>query len=189
MSRNLWNAFGGLGLSVVLYAIVGLISCPLPAFAHGIHVSAHVHDGAIHGKAQYSDDTPVRGATVTAFDGAGEKIGETTTNEKGEFSLEAKFRCDHRLLIETGDGHGQQYIVRATQLPRDLPPRGDAPVSAASGEDPLEGIRHDLVRLRKQLWLRDVLGGLGYILGIAGIAFYFLGVRRKQSERRGQRQQ
>ena len=44
----------------------------------------------------------------------------------------------------------------------------------------LAALRRDFDRYRNELRLREVLGGLGYILGIMGTAFYFLGVRRKE---------
>ena len=160
---------GSCGPLLLPWAITAVLLNSATTLAHGVHVSAYFHDGAIHGEAHFPDDTPVRKATVTAFDPAGEEIGRTTTDEKGEFSLETKFRCDHRLLVDTGDGHGGEYTVRATELLG----------------DPLEDIRQKLDDLREQLWLRDVLGGLGYIVGITGIAFYFLGVRRKESKRKG----
>lgn len=187
------HVFGRLGPAVLLCVIVGLTSYPEAASAHEIHVTAHVHDGAIHGEARYPDDTPVGGAKVTAFDPAGEQIGRTTTDEQGEFSLEAKFRCDHRLLVDTGDGHGAEYTVRATLLPANLPPRGDAPASGLPvGESAsLQAVVHELVHLGERLdryerkvWLRDVLGGIGYILGIGGVAFFFLGARRQQPKRK-----
>ncbi len=37
----------------------------------------------------------------------------------------------------------------------------------------------EIRRLEEQVWLHDILGGIGYIAGLAGLAFYFLGVRRK----------
>jgi nickel transport protein len=51
-------------------------------------------------------------------------------------------------------------------------------------------VNHELVELRREFqdfrqevrW-HDVLGGIGYIVGVAGIAFYFLGVRRKELRR------
>jgi nickel transport protein len=50
----------------------------------------------------------------------------------------------------------------------------------------LEAIQAQIVQLRRDLAARedrarwsDVLGGIGYILGLMGLAFYFLGVRRK----------
>ena len=38
----------------------------------------------------------------------------------------------------------------------------------------------EIRRLEEQVWLHDILGGIGYIAGLAGLAFYFLGVRRKE---------
>ncbi|NQV23281.1 MAG: hypothetical protein HQ518_02845, partial [Rhodopirellula sp.] len=32
--------------------------------------------------------------------------------------------------------------------------------------------------LREELRWQDIIGGVGYILGLMGIVFYFLGVRR-----------
>ena len=142
---------------------------------------------------------------MTARDPAGETIGRTKTDRQGEFSLEAKYRCDHRLLVDAGEGHGVAYTVKVAELSKTLPPRGDAPGSAGRkaphavgvpvADDTsaatldgrrLEAIHAQLVELRKQLnqygqsfRLRDILGGIGYIAGIAGVAFYLLGMRKR----------
>ncbi len=160
------------------WSILGLLLAASPAFAHRVHVSAHALGTKIFGEVEFSGDVAVKNAKVIAYGPAGEKIGETTTDEQGKFSLEARFRCDHRLLVDTGDGHGAEYTVVAAQLSTSLPPR--------SG---LDTILSQIIELQRRLdqyerkirW-RDVLGGIGYIMGVAGIAFYFLGVRRKQSQ-------
>ena len=69
-------------------------------------------------------------------------------------------------------------------------PPEEGPVVAPDRQDlkpEIEAIAHQLVALRRdlneyenELRLRDVLGGLGYILGVMGVVFYFLGVRRKE---------
>jgi len=41
-------------------------------------------------------------------------------------------------------------------------------------------LRQQLDDHEKAVRLRDLVGGIGYILGLAGVAFYFLGARRKQ---------
>ncbi|HOU21896.1 MAG TPA: hypothetical protein PKX16_06700 [Kiritimatiellia bacterium] len=55
---------------------------------------------------------------------------------------------------------------------------------ALQGE--LQALQKQIVELRRDLAarddrtrLRDILGGIGYILGLMGLAFYFLGTRRK----------
>ena len=45
-------------------------------------------------------------------------------------------------------------------------------------------LAEQLDRLEDTIRLRDVFGGIGYILGITGIMFYFLG-RRKADNNKG----
>lgn len=162
--------------------------------AHGIHVTATVDGRVIRGTAYYHGDTPVRGATVRALDPANEEIGRTTTDEQGRFQLDVAYRCDHRLLVDTGDGHGGELLVTALQLPADLPSRdgvSSAVTPTAASEVDLETIQHELADLRLLLQQyeqtvrkRDILGAIGFIFGIAGVAFYFLGVLRQQKRGR-----
>ncbi len=156
----------------------------VPAAAHQAHVFAHVHGSTIHGEAYLHDKTPLCDAKVTAMDPTGRTIGQTTTDQQGKFTLQAEYGCDHILRVTTDDGHGVEYTVAAADLPTGLTPRaGDI---APGG---LESVHREIVSLRRQLQehqdqtrLRDVLGGIGYIFGIAGVAFYFLGVRRQQAD-------
>jgi len=141
-------------------------------------------------------------------------MAQTTTDQDGKFTLEAKFRCDHRLMVQTTDGHGVDFTVFADELPKELPPRGKMPDIAEksmledatatktaartaatidcqqleSVREEIAGLRSGINECRKEIWkyqqqirFRDIMGGIGWILGIAGIAFYFLGLRRKQS--------
>ncbi|NUQ61918.1 MAG: carboxypeptidase regulatory-like domain-containing protein [Pirellulales bacterium] len=182
-----------------------------PALAHKIHVFAYAEGHTIRGEAYARDGGPVRDAAVTAFGPGGVRLGEATTDAEGKFTFEARFRCDHRLAIDAGGGHAAEFTVSAEELPKDLPARAseDKPqespipllatpqtaVSAASPMDEeallakLEAVDRQIVQLRMQIdgyeqkvRLHDVLGGLGYILGLMGVAYYFFG-RRKKDER------
>ena len=88
----------------------------------------------IQGRAGFHDGTPARNADVKAFDPAGEEIGRAKTDEQGKFSLEARFRCDYRLLVDTNDGHGAEYTIAAKILPADLPQRDSSAGSAVQGK-------------------------------------------------------
>lgn len=194
---------------VVVLSAIGWMLFAAPVFAHQLHVFACPDaDGTtIRGSVYFRGGTPARDAAVIARDPAGRQIGRTKTDQQGEFSLQARFRCDHRLLVEVGAGHGAEYTVKAAELSKGLPPRGNTPIppqdgtpqtapppvaDAAAATPPenqrLQAVYAQLVELRKQLHeyeqslrLRDVLGGIGYIVGIAGVAFYFLGLRRNKS--------
>ncbi len=192
-----------------------------PAFAHRLNVIATVEGKTITGEAVYVSGNPVRNATVTVLDPAGRTIGQTTTDQQGRFSMAIRFRSDHRVVVDAGEGHTKSVTVRADQMPGNLPapdaaaasPEGKsglapAPTaaegaSASSAESQtstqtaaellarLEAVEKQLAELRKELArhennvrLHDILGGIGCILGFTGLAFYFLGVRRKERAER-----
>jgi len=205
VSGHFWSVAGSIrgkcGLSAVLCLALPALA-PTAAAAHEINVFASVEGHTIRGKATYHEGEPVRNAVVKAISPAGEEIGQTKTDDEGRFALDARLRCDHRLLVDTGDGHGGAYTLRAEALPKDLP-EGDAaqahdhakprehPAAVAAEEsahEHLEEIHDEIVQLREQLdayehraRLTDILGGIGYIAGITGVAYYYLGARRKRA--------
>jgi len=182
-----------------LLALCGAMLLATPALAHQLYVFAHARGSMIQGEAYFRGKIPARNLEVKAIDPDGRTIGQTSTDEQGKFRLEAKYRCEHRLIVATGDGHGAEFTVTAAQLPHSLPTRGPAThdhLSPNEGRRPpgenqqLEVIRAEVAALRDELQqyeqrtrIRDVLGGIGYIVGLSGISFYFLGVRRKRSNR------
>jgi nickel transport protein len=46
----------------------------------------------------------------------------------------------------------------------------------------IRGLREQIEGYEEQVRFRDVLGGIGYIFGVAGIAFYFLGRRQQRRQ-------
>ena len=46
----------------------------------------------------------------------------------------------------------------------------------------IRGLREQIEGYQEQVRFRDVLGGIGYIFGVAGIAFYFLGRRQQRRQ-------
>jgi nickel transport protein len=179
---------------------------PSIALAHSMEVFATVEGKTIQGKASFHDGTPARNADVKAFDAAGEEIGRTKTDDQGKFSLPARFHCDYRLLVDTGDGHGAEYTILAKTLPDDLPPHGPATTSADSTHTHAESEldhSHDLALLKEihadvdalqdqldqyehRIRFRDILGGIGFIVGLAGAAYgyYYRGLLRNKMQSR-----
>ncbi len=171
-------------------ALVALPGSP-PAFAHALHLVAEGDGTVIRGRAYYQGGSPAVGAQVLAFSPEGRKLGETRTDADGAFTLPASYRCDHRLLVVTGDGHGAEFRLPAAELSASLPPPGGEaapPGETAAAADELTAIRSQLASLREQLAgyeqrtrLRDVIGGIGYIVGVAGVAFYIAARRAERA--------
>jgi nickel transport protein len=177
-----------------------------PVRAHKLSVFAAVEGNAIRGEANFRDGAPVRHATVKVLDPDGQLLGQLQTDQEGRFRFQPQRRCDHRLLVDAGSGHAAQFTVTAAELPAQLGavqppaapapsnrPAGDGETSVASDDEPntvsgqLAQLRAEVARLRKEtaqahdrLLLRDVLGGVGFLFGIGGTAFYFLGLRRPE---------
>jgi nickel transport protein len=198
----------------------GTFLCPSLVLAHGMDVFAKVEGKTIQGKANFHGGSPAANADVRAFDPVGNEIGRTKTDDQGKFSLDARFRCDYRLLVDTNDGHGGEYTIPAKFLPADLSARGDTvpaadqerTVSEAAPEhtqdsplikeihadvDDLQtqfdrhkyGIRalqDQLDRYEKTIRFRDILGGIGFIVGLTGAAygFYYRGLLRQNRQSR-----
>ncbi len=197
-------------------ALILLILPAVPALAHRVNLFATAEGAVIVGRAFFSGGGAARNAGIVVLGPEGEPLGETRTDAAGAFRFEARRRVDHRLTLDTGDGHRAEFVVAASLLPADLPagnapagsaPAGSAPVeSAGAAEAPPpsstvppaiaagdaalrtlveEAMARQIAPLREQILasedrvrVRDVLGGLGFILGIAGTAFFFLGRRR-----------
>jgi nickel transport protein len=205
----------GLGRQFALAMILAALINP-QAWAHKASVFAAVQGKTISGEAYFRDGTPVRSARVTVFDPEGKPLAEAQTDSKGKFSVPLVRRCNHRVVVDAGDGHVAEYLVHAEEIPADLPgekPPGAAPAArpvappAESDAAPspghptplsdamagvraeLEALQTQLVQLRRDLAARedrarwsDVLGGIGYIVGLMGLAFYFLGVSAKSKK-------
>jgi nickel transport protein len=197
---------------VALRTIV-LILCGctgVPALAHGIRVFAATEGGVIEGRAYSPGGAGIAGATVYVFDNQDVALGETVTAEDGAFTFQATAGMDHRIVVESEDGHLVAVTVKAEELPAgaDEHPPWREPV-APSSPNPADRIDQTPLRispealqavvekavarqvrpLREALhayesrvrW-HDVLGGIGYILGVAGIVFYLLGRRPRAGE-------
>ena len=185
-----------------------------PGMAHRLNVFAFADGSTIVGSAYFSGGGAPAGAAVTILGPDGAALGETVTDEAGAFSFEAEQRTDHRISVETADGHAADFLMAATELPAGLPtPNGvmstrAVAVSEAGTREPTgiagaaesaideaalealvaRAVQQQIRPLREQLLaygdrvrLNDILGGIGYIVGIFGAAAYLLSLRRRQA--------
>jgi len=200
---------------IVLGALAVLLLAAGPVEAHKVRLFATVEGKTIKGYGYFSAKSRARDCQVKALGPAGESLGQTQTDEQGEFSLEAGKRVDHRLVLTTGDGHEAEFLIRAEELPADLPggegqaaagkaeetapaaPAGSraeeklspeaAPAIAQAVAREVAPLKEQIQALRRQVdeyqgrvRFSDAVGGVGFILGLAGVAFYLTARRRGQ---------
>ncbi|MCD6405148.1 MAG: carboxypeptidase regulatory-like domain-containing protein [Planctomycetes bacterium] len=217
------------GMLWLVAALGVLLIGDQPAMAHKLSLFATADGKTISGYGYFSGGGRPHNVTVIVTAPGSRKLGETTTNEKGEFTFPVLYKCDHILTINAPDGHSAMFTVEADELPDDLPvlsadetqvpqveplapkaaapvvPKPVAPAAAASAEEIEQAVervvkreirplskqiikyREQLDRYEEKTSLHDVLGGIGYILGITGVAFYFLGTRKLKENRRAPR--
>ncbi len=183
------------------------------ASAHKMFVSAVAQAERIEGEVYVVGGEPVEKAVVSLLATDGTELGKATTGSDGKFSFVPRFRCDHRLVVDGGFGHRAECTVSANELPAALPAYSaegalrlqQAPAAAdadavsggamtTAGVDDVSqrealsqqiaALRMDLDKWKSELRFQDILGGVGYILGLTGLVFYFLGIRAKDRRSR-----
>ena len=207
----------------LLAAAALLMLCAPPAHAHRVRLFATVEGNTINGYGYFPGGGRLKNSAIEVFGQNGEKLGELHTDQKGEFSFEARYRCDHLLIVDTGDGHRAEWTVSVDELPESLPLPGGFEAGPAAGDAARPGplvpaagatvaatgkkmlgetsasdmeeavaevvskqirpLREQLDQFENKIRLHDVLGGIGYIVGVSGIAFYFLAVRKIERHR------
>ncbi len=182
----------------------------VPASAHKVSVFAWVEGDTVQTQSKFSGGRYVNGGLIEVYDPAGRKLLEGRTDDAGRFSFAIPQRSDLKIVLTAGSGHGNQWTVRAAELggdsgagasPRSNPAAPAEPMPDAAAGPPcldrreLETIirtqlEKELAPLRaaiaEQAWgLRDILSGVGYILGLMGLASYLHFRRRNLKESPG----
>jgi nickel transport protein len=200
---------GRFPLALVVTVLCGVLGLAEPAAAHKLFVFATVRGKMIEGEVYYQGGDPAPDINVAIIGPEDMTLEETKTDQEGRFRFEPRWRIDHLLAADAGFGHRSEYTVLAAELPPDLPsyvsdgatssPASTADRSSEAGRSPSSGppgtateiealnqqiaaLRRDLDRWKAQLRMQDILGGIGYILGVMGLTSYLLRKRKPSSQ-------
>jgi len=141
------------------------------AHAHAINLFVREESGTIKGSVYFTGGDPLAEAEVQIFD-AEKTIGTVQTDAGGNFTYAIPAGAGKlRLEVRTQDGHRAEATLTPSYL--DVPMlatrAGNSPPQAVPADGQLGAIQVALDRLEHRLWLRDVIGGIGYIFGLAGL--------------------
>lgn len=174
-------------LAVVLL-LAGLVAAG-PAWAHKMKIFATIEGDAIVGSAYFSPGGRVQDAETILSIG-GEDVARTRTGEDGSFRFALTRPGPYRIAVDGGDGHAAFFILADSASPATPAPLS-TPSSAVSDTALEQAIARQIRPLREQIdayeekiRLHDILGGLGIIAGLAGVAFG-LSERRKRRASEG----
>lgn len=177
------------------------------AEAHKLRIFAFAESGEIRGTVFFGGNVKARGARVIAIGPDDRILAETNSDEDGTFAIPVVERVDHRIVADARDGHRAEAWVRASELPAGLRALGAARARPAEAAAPSAGsvsptatpsvaeveriveaavarqvapLRADIESYEDQVRWRDVAGGLGYILGVTGLALSLVARRRRR---------
>jgi len=185
-------------LAFTMAFAVALLGSSGAALAHKMKLFATAEGAVVSGYVYFSPGGRAQDAQITATAADGATVFNGRTDAQGAFRFEVQRRADYRIAADGGDGHEANFTITAAELPESLPsepaattsaqPSSAPPAAAAAPAPPLPDlaalVEHSVARqirpLREQLdsyqevvrW-HDVLGGLGYIIGLGGLAYGF----------------
>lgn len=185
----------------------GVSGVPKTASAHKMFVFATVQGDRIEGEVYYQGGDPAPDAKIVVSGPDGTMLDQAVADQQGRFRLEPRWKLDYRIVADDGFGHRAEYTIPEDELPSGLPAFGaessvDTPANESSAtpaadsstalhEPPsdlvseiaalsqqISALRRDLERSQARLRTQDVLGGIGYILGLMGLGSYLLRNKR-----------
>ena len=177
--------------------VLTLFSGPLQA--HLLKVFAAAEGDRIEGSVYYAGGAKAEGAAVVIRTRDGRVLAELSTDAGGGFVFAASEHIDHLILAETPEGHVGSWTVSAGELAGEMPtPVGIAVPSATGIEEPggmsgaarpprssletlVEGavarqirpLREQILEHEDRVRLRDLLGAIGYIVGVVGVVLWW----------------
>ncbi len=178
--------------TLIASAMLIAMGAPKVAGAHGVFLHVRVEGEVIRGKAEYVGSGAIADAAITVYTPSGRRLGGTKTNDQGEFTFTPREVVDHRFWLNADSGHGAEQVVEAADLPGSLlaasgdvsPSSDEPPVARTADSDIVRQIgtlTEEVARLRRSIRFHDIVGGIGYIVGLTGLWFYFKARRPKNN--------
>lgn len=172
------------------------------AYAHKVNIFAYLESDRINVQGYFLDGKKVRGGKVTVYSDSGTLLSEGVTNEEGEFVFHMPVKQGVRIVLNAGEGHQAEYSFSADELTEGAGNRsstqgnvtpasanvavesslGAPPVDASLRRAVAEGIlplAKEVAELKERRAASDIIGGLGFIIGVIGLFAYFKASRKR----------
>jgi len=188
---------------ILIFIFLIIIMINISAFAHKVNIYAYVEGGKIYTESYFSDGKKCIDSKIEVFDNQGNKLLEGLTDKEGMFSFEVPAEDaidgDLKLVLTASMGHRAEYVIRADELGNVsglVEEKIEEPISAVSPEvssfdlkeiqsliedsldEKLKPIIREMREIKRSQEDRisptEIIGGIGYIIGIFGIVAYFL---------------
>jgi len=189
---------------ILIFIFLIIIMMDVSVFAHKVNIFTYVEGDKVYTESYFNDGKKCVDSKIEVFDNQGNILLEGLTDEEGMFSFEIPSEDvidgDLKVVLTASMGHRAEYIIRADEL-RDvaelIEEKLEEPVTVLSPEvssfdlkeiqsliedaldKKLEPIMREIKKSQEdRISPTEIIGGVGYIIGIFGIIAYFLSRKR-----------
>ena len=127
--------------------------------AHRVNLFAWIEGDTVYVESKFSSSRRVNKGKIIVMDPEGTQLLTGTTNENGEFSFKIPKKTELKIVLEAGTGHRAEWTIPLAEIEM---PAAEKP--AVSGKSP---------------GIKEIIIGIGCILGLAGAAIYIRNRRKK----------
>jgi hypothetical protein len=146
-----------------LFSVVCLLYFRIePVDAHRVILFAWAEGDTVYVESKFNSGKKVKAGKIIVTDPQGTELVKGTTNEKGEFSFKIPKKTDLKIVLLAGEGHRGEWTLSLAEI--EMPAAEKAPVP------------------EKGPGAKEILIGIGCILGLAGIAAYIRNRKKKNSD-------
>lgn len=189
---------------ILIFTFLIIIMMDVSVFAHKVNIFAYVEGEKIYTESYFNDGKKCIDYKIEVFDNQGNKLLEGLTDKEGEFSFEVPSENGNLKIVLTASmGHRAEYSISADEIRGSvglIKEENEEPVSIVFPEtssvdlkeiqsiiedtldEKLKPIMREIIEIKKSQEDRisptEIIGGIGYIIGIFGIAAYFLSRKR-----------
>ena len=189
---------------ILIFTFLIIIMMDVSVFAHKVNVFAYVEGEKIYTESYFNDGKKCIDSKIEVFDNQGNKLLEGLTDKEGEFSFEVPSEDGNLKIVLTASmGHRAEYSISEDEIRGSvglIKEKNEEPVSIVFPEtssvdlkeiqsiiedtmdEKLKPIMREIIEIKKSQEDRisptEIIGGIGYIIGIFGIAAYFLSRKR-----------
>jgi len=144
-------------LTATLLAI--LVSLPSEALSHRVNIFAWLEGDTVVTACDFGKNSPVKNGKITVYDlSGGSELLQGATDAEGRFRFPVPAAADGlRIRVNAGEGHQNEWRMEADEMSGTKPARPPETGPAA----------------------RDIVGGIGWLVGLAGIALHIRDRRRR----------
>lgn len=169
--------------------VLTLVLLTTNAWAHRVIIFAWVEGDRVYTESKFSGGKKPKNALVEVFNGQSKKIVTGKTNDKGEFSFKVPApRTEMKIVLNAGTGHRGEWTLPLQELQKKtaspkISVKNTNNCNCVATEDIEKIIDQKLKPILQKLnqslnpqqapRISDILGGIGYILGLMGIGAYF----------------